>query len=246
MTRAPREISRQTETGPAPLSFGQQRLWFLDQLRPNHSAYNMTQVLRLTGVLEVPALERAVNEIRRRHDVLRANFEFVADQPMQIIAPFQPIPLTEVDCSGFPNDQRQRACQEAIDNYSRRPFNLATEPLMRTALVRLHTTEHLLVVVIHHIVSDGWSMGVLVQESTLYAGVLAGKRHRFPSCQFNTAITPDGSANGSRAQCSRRSCPIGKHFFTAASPLLTYPPIALVGVTTRPRSRASRTCCPVM
>src|SRR5580765_4684303 len=106
VTRAPREISRRMETGPAPLSFGQQRLWFLEQFRPNHSAYNMTQVLRLTGRLEVPALERAVNEIRRRHDVLRANFEFVADQPIQIIAPFQPIPLTMVDCSGLPDDQR--------------------------------------------------------------------------------------------------------------------------------------------
>jgi len=181
VTRAPREISRRVETDPAPLSFGQQRLWFLEQFRPNHSAYNMTQVLRLTGRLEVPALERAVHEIRRRHNVLRANFEFVADQPMQIIAPFQPIPLTVVDCSGLPDDQRQRACQEAIDNSSRRPFNLATEPLMRTTLVRLHTTEHLLVVVIHHIVSDGWSTRLLLREfATLYEAFSQGKTSPLP------------------------------------------------------------------
>jgi amino acid adenylation domain-containing protein len=181
MTREPREIPRRTETGPAPLSFGQQRLWFLNQLRPNHSAYNMTQVLRLTGVLEVPALERAVNEIRRRHDVLRANFAFVADQPMQIVAPFQPMALTVVDCSDLSDDQRERACQEAIDNYSRRPFNLANEPLMRTALVRVRTTEHLLVLVMHHIVSDGWSTRLLMREcATLYEAFSQGKPSPLP------------------------------------------------------------------
>jgi amino acid adenylation domain-containing protein len=181
MTRAPREIPRRTETGAAPLSFGQQRLWFLDQLRPNHSAYNMTQVLRLTGVLGVPALERAVNEIRRRHDVLRANFEFVADRPMQTVAPFQPMALTVVDCSDLQDDEREQACQEAIDHYSRRPFNLRNEPLMRTALVRVRATEHLLVLVIHHIVSDGWSTRLLLREcATLYEAFSQGKPSPLP------------------------------------------------------------------
>jgi NRPS condensation-like uncharacterized protein len=141
----------------------------------------MTQVLRLTGVLEVPALERAVNEIRRRHDVLRANFEFVADRPMQTVAPFQPMALTVVDCSDLQDDEREQACQEAIDHYSRRPFNLRNEPLMRTALVRVRATEHLLVLVIHHIVSDGWSTRLLLREcATLYEAFSQGKPSPLP------------------------------------------------------------------
>src|SRR5262245_23338984 len=91
--RGVRGIPRRSESGPAPLSFGQQRLWFLNQLRPNDTAYNMIQVLRLKGPLDVPALERAFNEIRRRHDVLRANFDLVGDQPMQFVAAYRPVPF---------------------------------------------------------------------------------------------------------------------------------------------------------
>src|SRR4029077_971504 len=97
MTPTLRPIPQRSESGPAPLSFAQQRLWYLDQLR-NDSAYNLTLVLRLMGPLDVPALERALNEIRRRHAVLRANFDTVDDQPVQIVTPFRPVPLTVVDC----------------------------------------------------------------------------------------------------------------------------------------------------
>ena len=174
--RGVRGIPRRTESGPAPLSFGQQRLWFLNQLRPNDSAYNMIQVLRLTGPLDVPALERAFNEIRRRHDVLRANFDVVGDQPVQFVTAYQPVPFTVVDCSSCSEDQRESSCQEAIDNYSRPPFNLTNDPLLRMALVRLGPTEHRLVLVMHHIIYDGWSTRLLVQEcATLYEAFAQGK-----------------------------------------------------------------------
>ena len=179
--RGVRGISRRTESGPAPLSFGQQRLWFLNQLRPNDSAYNMIQVLRLTGPLDVPALERAFNEIRRRHDVLRANFDLVGDQPVQFVAPYRPVPFTVVDCSNCPEDQRESACQEAIDNYSRPPFNLKNDPLLRTALVRLGPTEHRLALVMHHIIYDGWSTRLMLQEcATLYEAFAQGKPSPLP------------------------------------------------------------------
>jgi amino acid adenylation domain-containing protein len=179
--RAVRGIPRRTESGPAPLSFGQQRLWFLNQLRPNDSAYNMIQVLRLTGPLDVPALERAFNEIRRRHDVLRANFDSVGDQPVQFVAAYKPVPFTVVDCSNYPEDQRESACQEAIGSYSRPPFNLENDPLLRTALVRLGPTDHRLVVVMHHIIYDGWSTRLLLKEcATLYEAFAQGKPSPLP------------------------------------------------------------------
>jgi len=166
---------------PAPLSFGQQRLWFIDQLRPNHSAYNMTQVLRLTGPLDIPALEQAINEIRRRHDVLRANFDVVADQPVQFVRSYRPVPLTVVDRSDCPEDHRENACQQVIDSYSRPPFNLKNDPLVRTALVRLQPTEHRLVLVLHHIVYDGWSTRLLLQEcASLYEAFSRGKPSSLP------------------------------------------------------------------
>jgi amino acid adenylation domain-containing protein len=180
-TREVRGIPRRTGSGPAPLSFGQQRLWFLSQLRPNDSAYNMIQVLRLTGPLDVPALERAFNEIRRRHDVLRANVDLVGDQPVQFVAAYGPVPFTIVDCSTYPEDQRESACQEVIASYSRPPFNLKSDPLLRTALVRLGPTEHRLVLVMHHIIYDGWSTRLLLQECVaLYEAFAQGKPSPLP------------------------------------------------------------------
>ena len=180
-TREVRGIPRRTGSGPAPLSFGQQRLWFLSQLRPNDSAYNMIQVLRLTGPLDVPALERAFNEIRRRHDVLRANVDLVGDQPVQFVAAYGPVPFTIVDCSTYPEDQRESACQQTIDSYSRPPFDLKNDPLVRTVLVRLQPKEHRLVLVMHHIISDGWSTRLLLQEcASLYEAFSQGKSSPLP------------------------------------------------------------------
>ena len=179
--RARRGIPRTTDSGPAPLSFGQQRLWFLSQLRPNQSAYNMIQVLRLTGPLDIPVLERAFNDIRRRHDVLRANIDVVAGQPVQIVAPYRPEALTVVDCSSSPPDQRESACQQVIERYSRPPFDLRTDPLVRTSLVRMEPMDHRLVLVLHHIIYDGWSTRLLMREcAALYEAFSEGKPSPLP------------------------------------------------------------------
>ena len=99
-------IPRRAGTGPSPLSFAQEQFWFLDQLQPGSSAYNMTKVYRLTGSLDIHALERALNEIRRRHEALRTNFDFSDEQPVQIIAPFQFVTLPVEDLTQLPEDQR--------------------------------------------------------------------------------------------------------------------------------------------
>jgi len=161
---------------PAPLSFAQQRLWFLSQLRPDTSAYNLPQVFRLRGHLDLAALERALNEIRRRHEVLRTNFDTIDGQPVQIVETFQYMPLRMTDCTDLSEDERPIACGRLIDSIAQLPFNLKTDRLLRMAIIRLQSTEHVLVLVMHHIVFDGWSTTLLLEEcATLYDTFLEGK-----------------------------------------------------------------------
>ncbi|HKV13018.1 MAG TPA: condensation domain-containing protein, partial [Thermoanaerobaculia bacterium] len=152
--------------GDLPLSFSQQRLWFLDQMEPGTSLYNMPALLRLAGPLDVAALEAAFGEVVRRHEVLRTTFPARRGAPRQEIHPFLSIPLSQVDLSGLPEEARRLGIEE-----TRRPFDLATGPLLRALLLRIAPEEHLLALTMHHIVSDGWSVGVLVRElAALYAG----------------------------------------------------------------------------
>jgi amino acid adenylation domain-containing protein len=174
--------------GLTPLSFAQQRLWFLDQLQPNTSTYNLSKALRLKGSLDVSALEYAFNELRRRHEVLRTNFDSIDGQPFSIVTPFHPIPLALAHFAHLPSDRREDACIEAVRRSCQRPFNLGSDQLMRVALFRLAEDEHILSVEMHHIVSDGWSVGVMYQEiAALYAGFLQGNPPTLPELPIQYA-----------------------------------------------------------
>src|SRR6185503_15964074 len=139
----------------APLSFAQQRLWFLHQLEPDSIAYNMPTALRLTGRLNIDALEWSINEIIRRHEILRTTFRLVDNQPVQFIAEQLTLKMLVVDVS---ETQVMRLATEE----AQRPFDLENGPLVRARLLRLNAEEWVLVFTMHHIISDGWSMGVLV------------------------------------------------------------------------------------
>jgi amino acid adenylation domain-containing protein len=141
-----------------PLSFAQQRLWFLHELEPSSSFYNVPVAVRLRGRLQIDAMQRTLNEIVRRHESLRTSFPTVDAQPVQSIAPALVLDLPLMDVS-TEHEAQVRATEEA-----RLPFNLATGPLIRASLVRLGAEDHVLLVTMHHIVSDGWSMGVLIKE----------------------------------------------------------------------------------
>jgi len=141
-----------------PLSFAQQRLWFLHELEPSSSFYNVPVAVRLRGRLQIDAMQRTLNEIVRRHESLRTSFPTVDAQPVQSIAPMLVLDLPLMDVS-TEQEAQTRATEEA-----RLPFNLATGPLIRASLVRLGAEDHVLLVTMHHIVSDGWSMGVLIKE----------------------------------------------------------------------------------
>ncbi len=152
-----------------PLSFAQQRLWFLDQLVPNNPFYNVPTAIHLTGSLNLAALEQTFNEIVRRHEALRTTFAVVEEQPIQVIAASLKVSLPIIDLRQLPETEREQQARKIVTQEAQRPFNLSTEPLLRVTLLRLDETEHILVLNMHHIVSDGWSIGVLIQEiATLY------------------------------------------------------------------------------
>ncbi|MDB9513158.1 amino acid adenylation domain-containing protein [Kamptonema animale CS-326] len=162
-----REINRE---GYLPLSFAQQRFWLVNQLNPNSSVYNeYAAFLRLKGSLNIAALEQSLNEIRRRHEVLRTNFSIVNGQPLQKISPYHPISLPVIDIQKIAPDLREAEVRSQVIAEAQQPFNLEQDPLLRFKLLRLDEAEYALMVTVHHIVYDGWSQGIFIQElSTLY------------------------------------------------------------------------------
>ena len=174
-------IGRRTDRQPVPLSFAQRRLWFLHQLDPDGFAYNIPTALRLTGRLHVNVLERSVNEIVRRHESLRTAFRQLTGQPMQVVLPEARLPVTVRDLQHLPAGEREAEAVRLSTEEARRPFDLEQCPLVRVSLLRLSAEEHVLLFIIHHIVSDGWSMGVLVHEvATLYRAYLEGRPSPLP------------------------------------------------------------------
>jgi amino acid adenylation domain-containing protein/non-ribosomal peptide synthase protein (TIGR01720 family) len=157
-------IKRAPRDQPLPLSFAQQRLWFIDQLEPQSPLYNIPAAVRLTGELNVTALEQTFNEIIRRHEVLRTSFASVDGNPLQIISPAQPLNLPLKDLSHLAADEREVEAGRLTSHEAQQPFDLLRGPLFRVQLLRLSSTEHLLLCTMHHTVSDGWSMGILIRE----------------------------------------------------------------------------------
>lgn len=179
------------EEGDAlPLSFAQQRVWFFDQLEPNSSAYNMPMAVRLEGKLDLAALERALVAVVRRHEGLRTTFSAGDDGlPVQFVQPTPSRwPLTLMDLSHLSSPEREIEIRRTIAQDVAQPFDLEHGPLMRTALVRLDETDHVLLLSMHHIISDGWSMSVLVREvSALYAAETEGRELALPELPIQYA-----------------------------------------------------------
>jgi amino acid adenylation domain-containing protein len=158
-----------------PLSFAQQRLWFLDQLEPDSPLYNIPQAFRLRGALKVEALRGTFEVLVTRHESLRTTFSIVDETPVQCIAEKGSFSMPVIDLTGLPEAGREVEAQRLAGEEFRRPFNLSQGPLLRVTLLRLGEKEHILLLVIHHIISDGWSMGVLVKEmAALYEAFCVG------------------------------------------------------------------------
>jgi amino acid adenylation domain-containing protein len=160
-----------------PMSFAQQRLWFLDQLEPGKSVYNVHEAIRLSGKLDVSALEQSINEIVRRHESLRTTFAELDDNPMQIVAPSLHVPLSISDLRELAHEEREKTAFRLASDAAGQPFNLARGPLIRALLIRLQENDQVLLVITHHIISEGgWSMGVFLRElGALYNAYSAGQ-----------------------------------------------------------------------
>ena len=161
---------------PLPLSFAQQRLWIIDQLNPGSAAYNIPEAVRLEGALNLDALERVINEIVRRHEVLRTRIEMEADEPAQVIDEWEPRRLEIVDLTSLPPDIRGEEVSRRTMEEAEAVFNLSRGPLLRVKVLKLEEEEHVLLYTMHHIVSDAWLTGIMIGEvEALYRAFSAGK-----------------------------------------------------------------------
>jgi len=174
-------IQRVPTDQPLPLSFAQERLWFLEQFEPGSSIYNLCRAVRISGALDLRALESSLNEIFRRHEALRTKFLAVDGRPFQVVAPAQPFSVTPIDLRRLSETERKNETAHLLAAQAREPFDLTRGALLRISLVRTRDDEHVLVFCTHHIAADAWSMGIFTRELwTLYENFATGAPRRLP------------------------------------------------------------------
>ena len=183
-----RTIQRIARNQALPLSFAQQRLWFLDQLDPDNPLYNVPRALRLRGKLNLEALQRSLHEIVQRHEVLRTTFASENGQPYQLIAPSLSVGIDYIDISSTPETEREARARLLASEQGQRPFNLAQGPLFRATLLQLGDQDQILLLTMHHIVSDAWSSAVMLDElSFLYEAFVVGQPSPLPPLEIQYA-----------------------------------------------------------
>src|SRR5688572_5727442 len=171
-----------------PLSYAQQRLWILDRLNTDGSAYHIPVVFRLQGTLDVEALRRSINEIVKRHEALRTIFTAVDGEPQQTILPELEIVIPMVDVSHLVPGEREAELERIAAENSHQSFDLARGPMLRAVIVKVDDEDHALCLTLHHIISDGWSSGVFVQEfASLYEAFASGRTPALPPLKVQYA-----------------------------------------------------------
>jgi hypothetical protein len=181
-------LQKKGETKSSSLSFGQERLWFLDQLHPGNPFYNLHAAFYFMAPIDTAIVERVLKEILRRHEVLQTTFMAREGGPVQIIAPALTLTLPFVDLRELPRPEREAEARRLATEEARRPFDLARGPLLRVTLLQLDEEEYVVLVTIHHIISDAWSMGVLIREIlALYLAFSAGHPSPLPDLPIQYA-----------------------------------------------------------
>ena len=171
-----------------PLSFAQQRLWFLDQLEPGSALYNMPAAVRLTGSLDVSALEESINEVVRRHEALRTTFAMIGGRPIQVITPALSISFPVVDLTDHKEESKEAQALSMAGEEAITPFDLTSGPLLRAKLLRLTVDQHILLLTMHHIVSDAWSLNIFVRElASLYNAFSSSSKPSLPDLPLQYA-----------------------------------------------------------
>ncbi|WP_445251739.1 MULTISPECIES: non-ribosomal peptide synthetase [unclassified Microcoleus] len=175
-------MQQETEVFVFPASFAQQRLWFLNQLAPGNPFYNVSTALRLTGSLNLSSLEQTFNEIVQRHETLRTTFTLLEGELVQVIAPILTVSIPTIDLQNLSPNQQETAALQLATDAAQCPFDLAAGPLFKVTLLQLSETEHILLLNLHHIVADGWSIGVLIRElGTLYTAFVKNGISHLPA-----------------------------------------------------------------
>ena len=176
-----------------PLSFAQQRLWFLEQLQPDNSAYNITSAVRVLGSLNITALEASLNEIIKRHEALRTTFMAVEGLPMQVISANLQLSVPIIDLQAVSKSEQETQLQQIINQETKQPFDLQQLPLLRVAVIKLSSTEYVVIFTMHHIISDAWSMSVIIREIiALYPAFADGKYVALPELPIQYADVSPG------------------------------------------------------
>jgi hypothetical protein len=222
-------IPRRSTSEPCPLSFAQQRLWFLDQFEPGNPFYNIPKAMRLKGVLDTEALRKSLDAIVARHESLRTTFDSVEGKPVQVISEHQKVDLSFIDLSELLQAEREKEMGEFLKKEARRPFNLSQDLMLRAALLRLGREEHILLMVMHHIASDGWSMGILYKElAELYESFVTEKPASLPELPIQYADFSVWHRNWLQGEVLERQLSYWKDRLAGVPPLLELP-------TDRPR-----------
>jgi acyl transferase domain-containing protein len=184
----PFSITRVERNGELPLSFAQEWLWLIHQVNPDSAAYNLPSAVRLNGALDFEALEKSISEVVGRHEILRTRFAEVEGRVTQIIDPAVRIKLPVVELSELETEQREAEARRIVTADARLPFDLERGPLMRTFLLRLGEQDHVIILTVHHIVSDAWSTGIFIQEiATLYEAFRRGEKTPLPQLPIQYA-----------------------------------------------------------
>jgi amino acid adenylation domain-containing protein/non-ribosomal peptide synthase protein (TIGR01720 family) len=211
-------------SGPLPLSFAQQGLWFLDQLEPDSPAYNIPAAIRLSGKLDVKALERSLNEIIHRHEVLRTRFVAIEGRPAQVIVPYLKLALVVIELSHLPDRQRGEDALHLAAEDARQPFDLTQAPLLRASLLRLSECEHVLLFTLHHIITDEWSMAVLMREmGMLYEAFSRGEESPLEDLSIQYADYATWQREWLRGEAQEKELSYWKKQLAGSPPVLELP-----------------------
>lgn len=215
-------IQRISRKGELPLSFAQERLWFLDRLKPGDSAYNIPAAVRLKGALNVMALEQSLNEIIRRHEVLRSHFDNL--KPIQIVNENLTFKLPVVNLRELRESEREQKVQYLALQEAKSPFDLARSPLLRVTLLQLNETDYVVLFTMHHIISYRWSLGVLIQElATLYEAFCAGKSSPLPELAIQYADFAVWQRNWLQGEVLEKQLNYWKQQLSGKLPVLKFP-----------------------
>lgn len=200
------------------LSFAQQRLWFLYQLDPSSTAYHIPAALRLIGKLNIKALKEALTTITKRHEILRTTFSTINGTPIQIVSNNSNVSLSFVDISTLAPQVRQQELEQILLNENAKPFDLNKGPLWKVKVIKLSENEHVLYLLMHHIISDGWSVGVFVNEfSQLYNSYIQGSANPLPPLKIQYADFAVWQKRNWKVKLKKSNYSIGKKSF-----LVTY------------------------